>query len=272
MNHREITSGVVADAEKLLADGLDAAVVADRLGISLYVVKTIAQEHQSRNQPAPPAIPKKRFSEPQKRIDTGTIHNIQRMLNSSSCNHSEIARQLGISNKTVARVATGQRQTLSVSKSHLASGERSLSKPHRCRRCRALIHILPCRTCFTKLMKRARKKYKKSKIFRAILKKRFNVPEFFVLLVGTFNHFLGGPTMPDLMPFLSAEISALLSAKDKREGVITFAEKMFDQVIAKIDLPGPDAVIDPLLRAAIRPLVGRVFDQIAQKLEAITNA
>lgn len=78
--------------------------------------------------------------------------------------------------------------------------------------------------------------------------------------------------MPDLMPFLTAEISALLSAKDKREGVIYFAEKLFDQVITKIDLPGPDAVIDPLLRAAIRPLVGRIYDQVAQKLEVPANA
>lgn len=78
--------------------------------------------------------------------------------------------------------------------------------------------------------------------------------------------------MKELLTLISAEISTLLSAADKREAVIAFAEKLFDQTITKIDLPGPDAVIDPLLRAAIRPLVGRIYDQVAQKLEVPANA
>jgi hypothetical protein len=78
--------------------------------------------------------------------------------------------------------------------------------------------------------------------------------------------------MKELLALLTAEVSTLLSSTNKREAAISLAEKLFDQTIAKIDLPGPDAVIDPLLRAAIRPLIGRIYDQIAQKLEVSTNA
>jgi hypothetical protein len=55
--------------------------------------------------------------------------------------------------------------------------------------------------------------------------------------------------MPDLLPVLSAEISAFVEAKDKREYLITRAEKFFDELVAPIDLPGPDAIIDPVLRS-----------------------
>jgi len=78
--------------------------------------------------------------------------------------------------------------------------------------------------------------------------------------------------MPDLLPALSAEISAFLSAKDKREHLIVRAEKLFDEVIEPIDLPGPDRVIDPVLRAVIRPLVSRVYDELAKKLEVQAHA
>ncbi len=78
--------------------------------------------------------------------------------------------------------------------------------------------------------------------------------------------------MPDLLPVLSAEFAAFLSAPDKREYVITRAEKFFDDVVAPIDLPGPDQITDPLLRAAIRPLVGRVFDEVTKRLASPAHA
>jgi hypothetical protein len=80
------------------------------------------------------------------------------------------------------------------------------------------------------------------------------------------------PTMKDFLSLLSAEATAILSAADKREAAIGVAEKLFDEFVAKIDLPGPDAVIDPLLRAAIRPLVGRIYDEILKKLEVPAHA
>ena len=78
--------------------------------------------------------------------------------------------------------------------------------------------------------------------------------------------------MPDLFSLLSAEISAFLTAADKREYLIARAEKVFDQVVAPIDLPGPDQIIDPLLRSVIRPVVGRLYDEVLKKLEGAANA
>lgn len=74
--------------------------------------------------------------------------------------------------------------------------------------------------------------------------------------------------MQDLLPLLAAELSAFLSATDKREHLITRSEKLFDELIEPIDLPGPDQILDPVLRTVIRPLVGRVYDEIVRKLEA----
>ena len=78
--------------------------------------------------------------------------------------------------------------------------------------------------------------------------------------------------MNDLLPILSAELSAFLSATDKREHLITRAEKLFDDLVEPIDLPGPDVVIDPVLRVTIRPLVGRVYDEVIRKLEVRAHA
>ena len=76
--------------------------------------------------------------------------------------------------------------------------------------------------------------------------------------------------MNNLLSILSVELSALLAATDKREYVITRAERLFDESIEPVDLPGPDAVIDPLLRVTIRPLIGRVYDEMLLKIKAAT--
>jgi hypothetical protein len=78
--------------------------------------------------------------------------------------------------------------------------------------------------------------------------------------------------MNDLWLVLSAEISAFLEAKDKRGYLIVRAEKLFDQFVEPVDLPGPDRLIDPVLRAVIRPLVGRVYDEVIKKLEVPAHA
>jgi len=78
--------------------------------------------------------------------------------------------------------------------------------------------------------------------------------------------------MNDLLPILSAELSAFLGAADKREYLITRAEKLFDELVEPIDLPGPDVIVDPVLRAVIRPLVGRVYDEVVRKLEVPAHA
>ena len=78
--------------------------------------------------------------------------------------------------------------------------------------------------------------------------------------------------MQDLFSFLSTQAALILGAQDRREAVITACEKFFDQVITPVDLPGPDQIIDPLLRATIRPVVGKLYDEVVKELEGITRA
>ena len=66
--------------------------------------------------------------------------------------------------------------------------------------------------------------------------------------------------MQALISLVSTELPAFVSATDKREHLVTRAEKLFDQLV------------DPILRAAIRPLVNRLYDQMQKKLEALPHA
>ncbi len=78
--------------------------------------------------------------------------------------------------------------------------------------------------------------------------------------------------MSNLLSLLSTEVAAFASAADKREYLIARAEKIFDDTVAKIDLPGPDQVIDPLLRSVVRPIVGKLYDDVIKQLEANIHA
>lgn len=73
--------------------------------------------------------------------------------------------------------------------------------------------------------------------------------------------------MQDLIRRLTEEINSFIEAGDKREYAIERCEELFDEHFVPIDLPGPDAVIDPLLRAAIRPVVGRIYGEILKKIQ-----
>ena len=74
-------------------------------------------------------------------------------------------------------------------------------------------------------------------------------------------------TVNDFVRLLVEEIDYFISAQDKRGYVIARCLELFDEYFAPVDLPGPDAVIDPLLRAAIGPVVGRIYDEILKKLK-----
>ena len=78
--------------------------------------------------------------------------------------------------------------------------------------------------------------------------------------------------MPDLLSIVGAELTAFLAAADRREYLITRCQRLFDELIEPMDLPGPDRLIDPILRAVVRPLVGRVYDQLMLKLEVPASA
>ena len=74
--------------------------------------------------------------------------------------------------------------------------------------------------------------------------------------------------MNDLIREIISEVSDFAFVDDKREYVIVRCEELFDEYFVPIDLPGPDAVIDPLLRTAVRPVVGRIYDEILKKIKA----
>ena len=78
--------------------------------------------------------------------------------------------------------------------------------------------------------------------------------------------------MQELMTVLSTELTTILDAKEKREQLIASVEKLFDQVIEPSDLPSPDRAMDPVFRAVVRPLVGRLYDESVKKLELTANA
>ena len=69
-----------------------------------------------------------------------------------------------------------------------------------------------------------------------------------------------------LLALLLAEIKRLDDSIDISAYLATQLEELFDQHVKPIDLPGPDAIIDPLLRAAIRPLVKRLYDQLIAQI------
>ena len=73
--------------------------------------------------------------------------------------------------------------------------------------------------------------------------------------------------MQDLIREIVEEIEVFLDSTQRREYVILRSHFLFDKYFAPIDLPGPDQVIDPLLRMSIRPVVGRIYDEILKKLE-----
>lgn len=69
-----------------------------------------------------------------------------------------------------------------------------------------------------------------------------------------------------LLALLIAEIQRLDSSVDIPAYLAGQLEELFDQYVKPLDLPGPDAVIDPLLRAAIRPLVKRLYDGLIDQI------
>ena len=61
------------------------------------------------------------------------------------------------------------------------------------------------------------------------------------------------------------EIVKVLEANGGKAVITALVEKGFDKFVAPIDLPGPDALIDPLLRKMIAPVVSAIYDAIVAK-------
>ncbi len=67
-------------------------------------------------------------------------------------------------------------------------------------------------------------------------------------------------------------VVVVLEKPETREQAISVAQAAFDKYMEPIDLPGPDAAIDPLLRAAIAPVVGAIFDSLLKELKEKIDA
>jgi hypothetical protein len=232
--------------------------IAARLGIRKYVVRVIARD-KHRPVCAPPTEPKsRRIPNACRSIDASPIRMVHRMLAVGILPPGEIAREARVSESTVGAIARGERHAGEGFPPRLMEGERYVREGTRCSTCGANIIVIPCRAC--SLRKNSASMLQNDCSdgrhgSHAVVKKTFGVK-----------------AMPDLLPVLSAEISAFLSSPDKREYLITRGEKLFDQIVEPIDLPGPDRLIDPVLRAVIRPLVGRVYDEVIKKLEVPAHA
>lgn len=154
MERKEITSCLVAEVEKLLAQKVDVPVIADRLGITPYIVEVIANdEHRPAGHSKTHRSSSRRMPNTKSGIDASTIRMIQRMLAAGILNHKAIAREAGVSPNVVSDVASGKRKAVTSKRLHPANGEEFLPEPIRCRDCGALISIAPCRACRARLVK-----------------------------------------------------------------------------------------------------------------------
>ena len=270
MQRTEITAEVIQQADRLAIFGIDAATIATRLGITEYVAGLMVRNasllpRRGQSQPSGRRAPNS-----QRGIEATTIRRIQRMLEVGWLNHQGIAREAGVSANIVAQVANGKRPALTLTRPKLLRGEQFVPETIRCCGCHALLSVVPCRVC------RLRLAVLLDTLFSSLPFGSSKIDFPCWNLLGLFSEHLnqtfGGTLMQDLLSILSAEVTTYLAAPDKREHLITRAETLFDELVVPIDLPGPDMIVDPVLRAAIRPLVGRVYDELVKKLEAQAHA
>jgi hypothetical protein len=148
MNRVEVTADLVHRAEQMLTVGIGTSTIASRLGLTRYVVGVIVADHRRPGPPPPPPPPaSRRVPCACRSVDPGTIRLVRRMLDIHYLNHSEIAREAGVSESTVSAVARGARHLGMGLRPRLDAGERYVPEGARCPQCGASIVVLPCRAC-----------------------------------------------------------------------------------------------------------------------------
>ena len=147
MERREITAAVVAEIDRLLAEGRRHTTIAKRVGVTKYVVQVIVRDKERCGRPTPKRCNGSRYPHRPNTTDAATVRMIQRMLEVGILRHYEIAREAGVSSNFVSLVAQGKRVPLDTSRPPLAADERFLPVPIRCSVCRRKISIVPCRAC-----------------------------------------------------------------------------------------------------------------------------
>jgi hypothetical protein len=149
MERPKITPTLVQKIERLLAKGIEHAVVAGQLRVTEYVVAVIAQD-EDRNVRKPRISKSHRpHPKPHQGVDAATVRMIQRMLEVGMLSQKEIAREVGTSMFLVKKIALQQRVAVSTDKPHVFAdlGERFHESPPRCGVCGTKIEITPCRIC-----------------------------------------------------------------------------------------------------------------------------
>ena len=147
MHRTEITAEVVARADRLATFRIGPAMIAKRLGITRYVAGLLV-----RNASLPPRLGRLRISgymalNVQPGLEATTVRRIQRMIQVGWLNHTQIAREAGVSLNTVSDVASGKHLAISTDRPCLAKGERFSPQLDRCKECGALLSVMPCRAC-----------------------------------------------------------------------------------------------------------------------------
>ena len=265
MDRTEINARVVTEFGRLLAEGNLPVAIAARLGITPYVAGLLAQ---TAGLPMPKIKDRKttrRVRNAQRGVDAATIRSIQRMLAAGLLNHSEIARETGVSSNFVDSVARGERPPRALWQPTLDAGESFLHDMIRCRGCGGQISVVPCRACRAQLVRL---------LDAAFSRLGFGNLGFigwkpFSVMLKEVTRRNGGMMAQDVLTTLSAELAGFLEAADKRGHLIERCEHYYD-VLAEPAKPGRNAT--PVMRGVIRPLVGQVFDGAVRKLESQDHA
>jgi hypothetical protein len=152
MDRKFITAQVVEEIDRLLAQGVEHAMIAVQMCVTEYVVRVIAGDVLGKGRPQP----KQRYQSASfytyRGVDAATIRMIQRMLKVKILSSCQIAREAGVSPNIVERVASGERLAISTQRPLVFEdrGEKFLPEPIRCKACGTSIEIIPCRACRTR--------------------------------------------------------------------------------------------------------------------------
>ena len=154
MDRKPITAAIVEAADRLLVFGIDYATIAARLGITEYVVSVMAEDKLRVGRSQPHDRFERHIHNRQNTVDAATVRMVQRMLVVGQLNHREIAREAGVSETLVVRIARGKRLAVTTTRFQLAEGERLLPERTRCSVCGAKNFIVPCRACKSRRQKK----------------------------------------------------------------------------------------------------------------------
>ena len=149
MNRKPITARIVKEIDRLLAQNIEHGMIAVRLKVSEYLVRTIANDSERQNCVSAPPQRIRPQRKPYRGVEAAEIRMIQRLLEVGVLKPSVIAREVRVSRDVVEEVACGKRIFASTERPLIFRdlGEQFFVVPKRCGECGARISIVPCRTC-----------------------------------------------------------------------------------------------------------------------------